>query len=538
MTHSQEAVIYCRVSSSKQKTEGHGLESQETRCLEYANYQGYKVVAAFKDDLTGASVHRPAMEAMLRFLKQSRKSSSIVIIDDITRLARDIDAHRALRKAIIAAGGILKSPNMDFGDDPEKELVENISASVSHHARRANARQTKSRMRARVMGGYWCFPAPIGYEYRRVAGHGKLLVPHEPYASILREALQGYATGRFDSLAEVMRFLALHPEWPQNRRDSLSIQVVTEMLNRPHYAGYIDLPEWGVNMLPAKHEALIDFSTYQAIQNRMNGGRKVPARKDLNEDFPLRGFVTCGCCGTPLRASWSTGRKQRYAYYVCQIKGCDDYGKSIPRHQIEGEFETMLKAMRPTRTLFEIATDMFRIACDDQVASTKTQIKALEAELKKIEGSIVQFLDRVITADSHTLANAYENRIRSLEERKAEVRDQITKQGRPRQDFEAAYRTAMNFLANPWKLWASDRYEDKRAVLKLTFSERLVYERGKGYRTAVTSWPFTLLSQFQGVEKGMVPPVGLEPTHLAVPDFESGASTNSTTGALRGKAVC
>ena len=29
-----------------------------------------------------------------------------------------------------------------------------------------------------------------------------------------------------------------------------------------------------------------------------------------------------------------------------------------------------------------------------------------------------------------------------------------------------------------------------------------------------------------------MPQVGLEPTHLAVPDFESGASTNSTTGAL------
>ncbi len=31
----------------------------------------------------------------------------------------------------------------------------------------------------------------------------------------------------------------------------------------------------------------------------------------------------------------------------------------------------------------------------------------------------------------------------------------------------------------------------------------------------------------------MVPPVGLEPTLLAEPDFESGASTNSTTGACR-----
>jgi hypothetical protein len=29
----------------------------------------------------------------------------------------------------------------------------------------------------------------------------------------------------------------------------------------------------------------------------------------------------------------------------------------------------------------------------------------------------------------------------------------------------------------------------------------------------------------------MVPPVGLEPTLLSEPDFESGASTNSTTGA-------
>ena len=32
----------------------------------------------------------------------------------------------------------------------------------------------------------------------------------------------------------------------------------------------------------------------------------------------------------------------------------------------------------------------------------------------------------------------------------------------------------------------------------------------------------------------MVPPVGLEPTHLTVLDFESSASTNSTTGALQG----
>lgn len=502
----QEAVIYCRVSSSKQKTEGHGLESQETRCREYATYQGLDVVAAFKDDLTGASIKRPAMEAMLRFLNQNRRSSYVVIIDDITRLARDIDAHRALRKAIISAGGILKSPNMDFGDDPEKELVENISASVSHHARRANARQTKNRMRARVMSGYWCFPPPVGYEFRRVQGHGKLMVPVEPYASILREAMEGYATGRFDSLAEVMRFLASRPEWPQERRENLTIQVVTEMLTRPHYAGVIDMPSWGVHMQPAKHEGIISFATYQAIQQRMNGVRKVPARKDLNQDFPLRGFVTCAGCATPLRASWSTGRRARYAYYVCQVKDCADYGKSIPRDRVEGEFETLLKSMRPTRSLFEMATAMFRELCEEQFADTKRQLQALDAELKSIERSIIQFLDRVIVADTPALASAYENRVRSLQERKAEVSDQIARSTDLRPDFERAYRTALHFLSNPWKLWASHRFEDKRAVLKLAFAQRLIYSRRDGYRTAATSWPFRIFDGFREGMSEMVPP--------------------------------
>ena len=43
-------------------------------------------------------------------------------------------------------------------------------------------------------------------------------------------------------------------------------------------------------------------------------------------------------------------------------------------------------------------------------------------------------------------------------------------------------------------------------------------------------------SKFDGfrrtkASKALVPPVGVEPTRLAAPDFESGASTNSTTGA-------
>jgi hypothetical protein len=42
----QKAVIYCRVSGTKQVREGDGLGSQETRCREFAGHKGYWVFGA------------------------------------------------------------------------------------------------------------------------------------------------------------------------------------------------------------------------------------------------------------------------------------------------------------------------------------------------------------------------------------------------------------------------------------------------------------------------------------------------------------
>ena len=59
-----------------------------------------------------------------------------------------------------------------------------------------------------------CFYSPIGYKYERVSGHGKLLVRDEPTASIVQQALSGFASGRFETVAEVKRFLEQFPEYP------------------------------------------------------------------------------------------------------------------------------------------------------------------------------------------------------------------------------------------------------------------------------------------------------------------------------------
>ncbi len=350
------AIIYCRVSSKAQTKRGDGLNSQETRCREYAIYKGYTVNKVFTDDLTGKSANRPGLKALLAYLEADRKNPHVVIIDDLSRFARRVPLHFELRENIALAGGILESPSVELRDDADGELHEYILASVSQHQSRKNAEQTLNQMQARCFNGYWVFQPPMGYKYEKVEGHGKLLVRNEPIASIIQEALNGYASGRFDAQVEVKRFLESKPDFPKDLPNGeIRNQRVTDILTRVTDAGYIEVPNWDIPLRKGHHKGLISLETYQKIQDRLKGGVKSPMRKDINEDFPLRGFVVCGDCERPLTACWSkskTGKK--HPYYLCHNRACASHRKSIRRDQVEGDFEDLLLALKPTKGIFDL----------------------------------------------------------------------------------------------------------------------------------------------------------------------------------------
>jgi site-specific DNA recombinase len=507
----RKAVIYCRVSSTKQTTRGDGLASQETRCREYARYRGHEVVKVFKDDMSGSVVGRPGMQAMLGFLRQHRRDAHVVIIDDISRLARGLEAHLKLRADIARAGGSLESPSIEFGEDSDSRLVENLLASVSQHQRQKNGEQTLNRMRARALNGFWVFGAPLGYKFERAPGGGKLLVRQEPLASIIREALERFASGRLESKAEVTRFLMEHPEFPRSRYNSVTSQRVHYLLNQPLYAGYLELPSWNVPLRKAQHEGLISLATFERIQERLNGKARGPARADLNEDFPLRGFVACDDCGQPLTANWSKGSGGSYPYYLCRQKACTSHGKSISRGKIEAAFEELLRSLSPAKELFDLAAAMFRDAWNDHLRQAGERKIAMKKEIADIDRKVAQLLDRIVDAESATVSKAFERKVDELEKRKLILAEKIAGCDTPIRDYDESFRTALSFLANPCNLWTSPRLEDKRAVLKLTFSDHLRYHRREGFRTPEIALPFKMLGKAFSSKEWMARPAGFEP---------------------------
>ena len=61
-TDLKQAVLYTRVSSKRQVAEGHGLESQATRCRDYAERRGLEVIKTFEERaVTGGVFESPVI---------------------------------------------------------------------------------------------------------------------------------------------------------------------------------------------------------------------------------------------------------------------------------------------------------------------------------------------------------------------------------------------------------------------------------------------------------------------------------------------
>ena len=508
-TEQKQAIIYCRVSDQKQNIRGDGLRSQERTCREFAAKNGLAIAQVFEDVLTGGRSDRPGLEEVKAYLRKNR--GTILLVDHANRLSRDLLSYLLLRAEIEKLGGVPQSPVMEFKEDASSRLAEHVVASVSEYQRLHNKEQTTTRMKARAQNGWWVFQAPVGYRYKSAAGRGKMLVPDYPVADVVREALEGYASGRFENQADVMRWLQANPLFPKDRTGLVRNERVSVLLCQCLYAGYLEVPRWGISMRPAQHEPIISFETYKRIQDRIAGAAYAPRKKNVNKDFPLRGYVLCADCQTPLTACWSKGTHSKYPYYLCPKRGCESYGKSIRRDKIEGEFEGLLKSLTPSEALFRVAVRMFKELWDYRLSNAKGQAKALAAQLAKVEKQIGQYVERILDVSVPAVISAYETRIQKLEEDKLLIKEKMANVGHPKSGFDETLRTALAFLSNPWNLWVSGRLEDRKAVLKLAFAKRLEYKRNEGFRTANLSLPFKALTQVFGDKMEMARPKGFEP---------------------------
>jgi len=241
----EHALIYCRVSSEKQVRYGNSIESQKTESLNKAESLGVLVEGIFEDKaISGAANNRDGWNKLAEHILSNPDKNYYIIAEDVSRIARGNVFRKLIAKLPIQRVAI-KTVKQEFDNTPEGEFMLDIFLAVGGYERRNNKRRVIYKQDARLLSGYWVFNTPLGYMHPSKLGiKDKVIRKDKPFDKIIEEAFTGYAHGRFDSMADVTRFMNLQPEI-QNRYKSGKIHKdsVGNIFRNILYTGHILLPE-------------------------------------------------------------------------------------------------------------------------------------------------------------------------------------------------------------------------------------------------------------------------------------------------------
>ena len=357
------AVGYVRVSTAEQAVGNNSLVVQEKKILEYAKIHNLQLLKSFVDPGESArTIDRPQLQKMLAYCRHHRKTISVVLVADLSRLARNLHD----QGDIFTMLGHLRI-RVESVDEPLSEdsaagrLQRNTIGMMNEFFSDSLGERTRHRMRAAVNAGRFPWPAPIGYQ-----NQDKRLCVDPQRAPLVRQAFELIASGRFATGDAVLKLVTSMGLTTKKGRP-LTKQSFARMLSSPTYTGWIVTRG---DRIRGNHDPLISDELFQTVQDRLNG--KARPHKRLNEDFPLRGVVRCARCAAALTAGWARGRSRLYPRYWCWTPKCRAVG--VSREELEEQFASLLSRMQPTAELLAELPE--RVATHWQVRKTRIAANA------------------------------------------------------------------------------------------------------------------------------------------------------------------
>lgn len=494
-------ITYSRVSTKGQKA-----DAQELRCRDYLAAANVPLDREFSDSYTGGGdfMQRPAMRELLTYIDASPQKSFLVVFDDLKRFARDTEFHLALRKAFKYRDVLLACLNYNFDESPEGRFAETVFAAQAELERHQNRRQVIQKMEARLRRGYWCFGQKKGYSIVKTAEHGKLLVPNAD-GRLLREGLEGFASGRFVRRIDLYRFLVERGFWP-GQAPGKYIAYLTTFLRDPFYCGDIEYLPWGVERQPGRHEALISRDVFARIQARLaKAGGAAPIRSDAAANFPLRGLILCAGCQRPLTATHAKGRSKTYAYYYCFRRDCDRYALMFRKEDLERDFRELLERQRLTDKADGLLGLVFERAWRAELAEATGSAERRSRQRQALTDQVADYAKLAGETRSIAVRAAYETQIEEATA-KLEALGATPRAADLDVPFQTALDKATKLLQSPIDAWDAADHLNQQRIFFLLFERKISYGRIERFQTANDASYSRLFEGFSVKEPRMVHP--------------------------------
>ncbi|MFD2417740.1 recombinase family protein [Amycolatopsis pigmentata] len=387
--------IYVRRSTDDDH-QPYSIEAQDTRLHAYIDSQpGWRLVARFPDDASGATTHRPGLQRALAAAKAGL--IDVLLVYRVDRFSRNLRDMVMLLDDLDATGVVFRSATEPFDTStPMGRMLVQMLGMFAQFERDTIIDRVIAGMERKHAKGKWKGgKRPYGYQVHPTT-HTLTVDEHE--AVIVRLIFSLYTRQRLGTRAIATILNERGHRTTTGGRWS-GHQVIRALNNRT-YLGELTFRD---NTITDTHPPIIDLTTWEQAQAILDTrGESQAHRATSGSDYILTGRLRCPKCGKPMIGTRATGRNKTYRYYTCWNRARYDATTCNAKRLNADAVDTAILNALATfyRTQHALIHEV--IAHEQKQhhaanADRHTEIEAIDVEISKTGHAI----DRYLTAFEH-----------------------------------------------------------------------------------------------------------------------------------------
>lgn len=458
----KSAIIYTRVSTKEQAETNSSLETQKLHCEQYAKKMSLPVVGYFGGTHESAkSDDRKEFKRMIKHAKQN-KSVGYIIVYSYDRFSRTGSSASQISTELSEYGIQVKAATQEVDTlSASGKFQQDLFYIFSHFDNQLRRDKTITAMTDLLRKGYWLWTPPRGYtnlNSHQKAVDWKIEINEE--GKLLKKAFQWKIKQNYSNSNIVKRLNNLGLKIDDRR--------MSEVFKNPFYCGIIVSKLLPGEVVEGRHPKIVSKEDFIKINSIKSNHPTI--HDDANEELPLKRFVYCQNCKTPL-----TGflvKKKGLYYYKCRSKECNCNKSAKKLHE---SFSQELKQLEIDKELQEVMREVMIYVYDEITHEVRSKSAHAQKKMSEINSKIDKLEERFALGDiDRSIFNKYSKKYQSEID---EIKSEIDFPEFNSSNLQKAIDTALKISTNLNELWASGNLDQKQQLQNLVFPSGLGYDK-------------------------------------------------------------